>query len=610
MSSIPLPGSHLQSLRNTYASNLNYETEPFQLTHLLKGHDGCVNSLHWSQNGNLLLSGSDDTNVIVWDSRPGAVVKRIAKLRSGHKDNIFDAKFAPSCETERLVSVSRDGNVCIFDGWSQFREPRRSRDSVTEDSSKTIKFSDDTLKTVEFFDHSPHVFGVCSEDGRIYQYDCRADSKRAIVDLSEHQLSFYSMSACPSKPELLAVCGSDCFIRFYDRRKISPSSQDTVYCWTPPADTRRSISFFSGVRFSRFSYDVAAYGINQRPFVINPIFQCDEPMSFERLEDELDDFEIWHQIASLHAQGQYEDALPLLTSQLSRHTRMRVHPLWREIFYAELYNRALLTGLLNKPPRTLGSMHADLEAILSGDANPPAGVKYLQLMVILMLGDYEEFEALCDRFANLDDVDGLDFKIFKDILAVCEIDPAQINNLIPGSIAEVCKQLPFIDITSHPAAKRLKTKELGDFDGYLGCFERSFSRSTFKGVGFAGDRDQFVTVGCDGGYAFLYQNPAIFGRQYKKTPVWAAVGDSQITNVVEGHPHRPLIATSGLDHTIKLFQPTSSAPDYSTNDIDEGDLQSFKTFSGPELETLDATENRQENWFDTLYEGIRFVLVG
>ena len=581
------------SFPRNFRHSLNFESEPFRLSHLLRGHTGCVNTLHWSQQGDMLVSGSDDTRLMVWDARPGAAFHRQAQLRSGHADNIFDAKFAPGMEHERIVSVARDGKACIFDGWSQQKVHRDETDC-----SKTISFSEDTLKTVEFFDNSPHVFGICSEDGNVYQYDCRDASQATILELSEYQVSLYSMSACPSKPELVAVCGSDPFIRFYDRRKIR-SAEDTCYCWTPPVSNRPRVTFFTGVRFSRFTYDIATYGINRKPYVLNPIFQCDEEMPIEESdqnEESLTDVQSWSNQKTLHAREAYNEALTLLQPQIARHLRMRAHPLWKEIFLVELYNRALLTGLVNKASGALFSMRADLDVIVREEARPPAHVKYLLLMVTLMMGHYDEFAALCDRFSDFnDDTEGLDFKIFKDILAVCEIDPAQIPNLIPNSIVQVCQQLPFISVNELPAVQKLKSKKAGNFEGYLGCFEKSHSRRTYKGVGFAGDQDQYVAVGCDGGHAFLYQNPASFGREYQKNPVWAAIGDSQITNVVEGHPFRPLIATSGLDHSIKVFEPSS----YASNlvGIDENDLLTFKTITGTDLDNL---ENMDEAIHDEI----------
>ncbi len=577
--------------RESVFSASQFENAPFKLSHLLSAHRGCVNSLHFSQHGDMLVSGSDDTTVAVWDTRPGAPLKKLVQLHSGHMDNVFDVKFAPGMEKERMVSAARDGMICFYNGWA-----------VDEDCALGIPFSDDTLKSIEFFDNSPHVFGVCCEDGRVYEYDFRVGHRNIVLDLSPQQVNLYSMSTCPSKPELLAVCGSDPFVRFYDRRKMS-SQQNTAYCWTPLPTVHSSISFFTGVRFSRFSYDLAAYGVNRAPCLINPIFQCDEQMKFEAaLVDDFEDSFLWSHEVDVYKCGWYHEALPLITHQISRHLRLRVHPLWKQIFHAELFNRALLLGLMNMP---LSSMHADLEVIVRNDPQPSASVKYLLLMVVLMLGHFDEFELLCDSFSDLDSTEGgLDFKIFKDILAVCEIDPAQSNTLIPNSIQEVCKQLEMIDINNLPATKQLKSGELGDFEGFVGYFEKACSRRTFKGVGFAGDRDQYIAVGSDGGHAFLYQNPSHFGAEYKKRPVWAAIGDSQITNVVEGHPSRPIIVTSGIDNTIKVFEPSQ----YVAEDVEENDLQAFKTFTGAELQNIDANDRRSESWFDALYEGVRFII--
>jgi hypothetical protein len=500
-------------------------------------------------------------------------------------------------ENERIVSVARDGMVCFYNGWS-----------CGEDCAIGIPFSEDSLKAIEFFDNSPNVFGVCSEDGRIYQSDFREFGRSAILDLSASQVSLYSISVCPSKPELLAVCGSDLFVRFYDRRKMG-DPQNTAYCWTPPANTNNAISFFTGVRFSRFSYDLAAYGVNRPPYLINPIFQCDEQMKFELPPEveQLNDPLLWSREVSAYKSGHYHQALPLVTEQIARHLRLRVHRLWKQIFHAELFNRALLVGLMSNTPGALSVMHSDLEVVVRNDSSPTSSVKYLLLMVVLMLGHLDEFELLCDSWSDLGSTEELNFNIFKDILAVCEIDPAQISNLLPSSIKDVCKQLEMIDINALPAAKKLKSGEAGDFYGYLGSFRKSCSKRTFKGVGFAGDRDQYIGVGSDGGCAFLYQNPSQFGAEYEKNPIWGAMGDSQITNVVEGHPSRPLIATSGLDHTIKIFEPSNLVSN--VEDVDENDLKTYKTFNKDELQEIEAAENgAAQNWADALYEGVRIII--
>ncbi|KAI8924088.1 hypothetical protein BC831DRAFT_467499, partial [Entophlyctis helioformis] len=41
------------------------------LSQVLPAHTGCVNSLAWSEDGNLLLTGSDDLHLAIWRYVPG-----------------------------------------------------------------------------------------------------------------------------------------------------------------------------------------------------------------------------------------------------------------------------------------------------------------------------------------------------------------------------------------------------------------------------------------------------------------------------------------------------------------------------------------------------------
>ena len=64
----------------------------FELSHKLKGHDGCVNSIHFNEGGNLLASGSDDLKIFIWDWEKK---KKAYSFKSGHTQNVFQSKFLP-----------------------------------------------------------------------------------------------------------------------------------------------------------------------------------------------------------------------------------------------------------------------------------------------------------------------------------------------------------------------------------------------------------------------------------------------------------------------------------------------------------------------------------
>ncbi|WAR08495.1 WDTC1-like protein [Mya arenaria] len=82
------------------------------LDHELDGHSGCVNCLEWNETGSLLASGSDDVQAIVWDPFRK---KHLAKVQTGHQGNIFTVKFLPSSNDNILVTGAADSKIRVHD---------------------------------------------------------------------------------------------------------------------------------------------------------------------------------------------------------------------------------------------------------------------------------------------------------------------------------------------------------------------------------------------------------------------------------------------------------------------------------------------------------------
>lgn len=78
-----------------------------------------------------------------------------------------------------------------------------------------------------------------------------------------------------------------------------------------------------------------------------------------------------------------------------------------------------------------------------------------------------------------------------------------------------------------------------------------------KGVNFYGRNSEYIISGSDCGHVFIWDKPS-------EKCTWFSKGDDDGTvNVLEPHPHFPIIATSGLEHDVKIWQPTShEAVDY------------------------------------------------
>ena len=75
----------------------------------LRKHDGCVNCLNFNPSGQRLASGSDDTNVVVWD---WAANRPLYSFETGHFLNVFQVKYLPLAGGDtHLVTAARDGQV-------------------------------------------------------------------------------------------------------------------------------------------------------------------------------------------------------------------------------------------------------------------------------------------------------------------------------------------------------------------------------------------------------------------------------------------------------------------------------------------------------------------
>jgi nuclear receptor interaction protein len=75
---------------------------------------------------------------------------------------------------------------------------------------------------------------------------------------------------------------------------------------------------------------------------------------------------------------------------------------------------------------------------------------------------------------------------------------------------------------------------------------------TVKDVNFFGLNDEYVVSGSDSGHLFIWN------RETAEL-VNILEGDSEVVNVVQGHPYEPTLAVSGIDNTIKVFSPDRHA---------------------------------------------------
>lgn len=75
----------------------------------LNGHEGCVNTIQFNSAGVLLVSGSDDQEVKIWN---WATKTLELSYPSGHFNNIFQVKIMPFTNDRKIVTSAADGQVC------------------------------------------------------------------------------------------------------------------------------------------------------------------------------------------------------------------------------------------------------------------------------------------------------------------------------------------------------------------------------------------------------------------------------------------------------------------------------------------------------------------
>jgi len=181
-------------------------------------HNGCVNTIVWNESGSLLLSGSDDHNLVITDIFQPKPISTV--IRTPHTANIISAQFMTGyCDT-KLVSCA-DSTI------------------IYTDINKEDKFSTYSCHTSKVYEvlsipGDSHSFLSCGEDGTVRWVDTRVHpsckenncQKEVIIECDR---GVGSISLNPLFPWELAVGSSDSCVRMYDRRMLSTKSVSSNY---------------------------------------------------------------------------------------------------------------------------------------------------------------------------------------------------------------------------------------------------------------------------------------------------------------------------------------------------------------------------------------------
>uniref|UniRef100_A0A3Q4BW37 Uncharacterized protein n=1 Tax=Mola mola TaxID=94237 RepID=A0A3Q4BW37_MOLML len=199
------------TIRTNYLGRREF-VQRLKLEGTLNVHDGCVNTICWNDTGEYILSGSDDTFLVISNPYNKKVKKSI---RSGHRTNIFSAKFMPHTNGQEIVSCSGDGIIYYT---HTEKSPEYNRQCQF-----TCHYG--TAYEIMTVPNDPYTFLSCGEDGTVRWFDLRMKTSCTKEDCKDDILincrrAATSISISPLVPYYLAVGCSDSSVRIYDRRML------------------------------------------------------------------------------------------------------------------------------------------------------------------------------------------------------------------------------------------------------------------------------------------------------------------------------------------------------------------------------------------------------
>nr|XP_057937464.1 DDB1- and CUL4-associated factor 6 isoform X2 [Doryrhamphus excisus] len=199
------------SIRTNYLGRREF-VQRLKLEATLNVHDGCVNTISWNDTGEYILSGSDDTFLAITNPYNKKVKKSI---RSGHRANIFSAKFMPHTNDQEIISCSGDGII-------YYTHTEKSAE-FNRQCQFTCHYG--TAYEIMTVPNDPYTFLSCGEDGTVRWFDLRTKTSCTKEDCKDDILincrrAATSISISPLMPYYLAVGCSDSSVRIYDRRML------------------------------------------------------------------------------------------------------------------------------------------------------------------------------------------------------------------------------------------------------------------------------------------------------------------------------------------------------------------------------------------------------
>lgn len=593
----------------------------------LEGHSSCVNCLEWNKSGDLLASGSDDRNVILWD--PFKATNKRTTIKTNHQGNIFSIKFMPEFSDNLVATCASDGAVSITN--------ILANETVLDCKSCHAN----RVKRLAVHPNQPTLLWSASEDGYIMEYDIREPHtcnatrpKTLLIDLKQASthcnattttksgaktLAAKCLAVNPMRDEMLALGSNDVFVRLFDRRHMRQKGWGACMAqFSPGHMLKPNLAHLNGPRsfgatyvtFSPDGTELLANLHGEHIYLYNTYDPFEGYKSFETIrplmEDKSCDAEmissnnnnnnnykftdmfaptkeannkvmsktikprtLWSELQTISCDMNYDSPKKHRDYYMSMAAKLRNNQQFNKTDFDKL-NEMLLefkncaelyllraSGLLNRD--WIGDAYQAVRDCCCALAFQPRDITAVRILIsaINLMGDSETLEdffhflkdhELGDSILSFDDSPVEMMSDFRPTLDHCNME--LFDYLYDGSTG--LRLDPFVSAQTCSLDSVMKEKILQQEHAhdYTKRFCGHCNLNTdIKEANFFGYGGEFIVAGSDDGAFYIYDKSTT-------NLVKAVQADMHILNCLQPHPSICMLATSGIEPTVKLWSPT------------------------------------------------------
>ncbi|XP_055524340.1 DDB1- and CUL4-associated factor 6-like [Wyeomyia smithii] len=531
----------------------------------LKVHKGCVNTLFWSEDGQLLLSGSDDQHIVISSPFTG---KTLFQHKTTHRANIFSARFLPQSNNREIVSCSGDGIVL----YTELKE----EESDWSGSNYFNCHSTGTTYEVLTVPTEPRSFMSCGEDGTVRLYDLRKMNRCLRTCCKDNILilnpsGVTTMTLSPITMNYIAVGSSDSHVRIFDRRFLK-----LVDCNSPGSPNERHtipVKMFTNPSMEKRSFRVTSIAYSQDECELLVNYSSDHLYLFDATKDGIEVTAA--QASSSSDKGKRGSKTQHSVDSPPPVRRLRLRGDWSD------------TGPDARPAREMASRVFGV-----GQARPQLQATIMHRMTEVlsrMLADPRTRIGLThtNELTNDSDLANVvdDFRTFASSTAAQDTATGQRDQEPQPSTSGTQRESPptnnddaedeedddddddndddkRVELNQRKKSDKKQTESsyeeklsaLNDLEQKVLNYDyviRKFvghrnARTVIKQANFWGNN--YIMSGSDCGHVFTYERAT--GRL-----VMLMEADQHVVNCVQPHPTLPILATSGIDYDIKVWSP-------------------------------------------------------